>query len=100
MLNLKEMEEKSAYLEVSIQPSASQNKIVAYENNILKLKIAAPPVEGKANRKVIEFLSSMLGIKKTSIFVKSGLTSKHKILVISGISSDEIKQRLNAINDN
>jgi len=94
------MKEKSAYLEVSIQAGASQNKVINYENNVLKLKIAAPAMEGKANRKIIEFLSSMLGVKKTSIIVKSGKTSKHKILEINGISPDEIKQRLNAIDDN
>lgn len=45
------------YLHVRIQPGAAQNKVAGYEDGILKLRIAAPPVENKANRKTIEYLA-------------------------------------------
>jgi uncharacterized protein (TIGR00251 family) len=50
-------------LHVRIQPGASHNKVVGYENGVLKLRIAAPPIEGKANRKTIEFVADLLDIQ-------------------------------------
>ncbi len=89
------MENKqSASLHVQIQPGASQNKVVSFESGILKLRIAAPPVEGKANRKTIEFLADILDVPPSRIRIKSGLTSKQKILVIDGVTGDQLDKRI------
>lgn len=82
------------YLQVHIQPGTAQNKVVGYENGVLKLRIAAPPVEGKANRKLIEFLSDLLDIPRSYISIKSGLTSKQKTLVISNLTPEQLTERL------
>jgi hypothetical protein len=86
-----------ARLEVRIQPGASKNKIISYENNILKMKIAAPPIEGKANQKLVDFLSDNLDIAKSNIRIKVGMTGKCKILEINDISSEELKHRLESL---
>jgi uncharacterized protein (TIGR00251 family) len=75
-----------ARLEVQIQPGASKNKIISFENNILKMKISANPVEGKANQKLVDFLSDILDIAKSNITIKVGLTSKRKMLEINDIA--------------
>jgi uncharacterized protein (TIGR00251 family) len=58
------------------------------------VKIAAPPVEGKANERLIEFISRTLEIRKSDLRVIKGNTSRSKLIGISGLSQDEITLRL------
>jgi len=81
-------------LQVHIQPGASQNKIVSYDEGVLKVRIAAPPVEGKANRKLIEFLSDTLDTAKSNITIESGLTGKNKIVAVAGLSAERLQELL------
>lgn len=60
----------------------------------MRLKIAAPPVEGKANKELISFLSKTLGINKSSITIDRGHTSKVKIVTILGLDRDQIYERI------
>ena len=56
--------------------------------------IAAPPVEGRANQKLIAFLSDVLDIPKSDLTVASGLTNKRKTLVVSSLTAEQLKERL------
>ena len=85
---------EQSYLHVQIQPGSAQNKVIGYKDGVLKIKIAAPPVEGKANRKLVVFLSDILDIPKSHIVIKSGLTGKQKTLVFTGITASELTQRV------
>jgi len=87
-------EKESVRLQVQIQPNASQNKIASFTGKILKVRIAAPPVEGKANQKLIEFLSDVLDTAKSNIVIESGHTGKHKLLSIKGMTLEKINERL------
>ena len=60
----------------------------------MRLKIAAPPVEGKANKELISFLSKTIGINKSSITIDHGHTSKVKIVTILGLDRDQIYERI------
>ena len=91
------MKERTIHLKVWIQPGASQNKVINFDNGILKLRIAAPPVEGKANKKLVEFLSEILHIAKRNIAIKAGLTGKHKIINIDNLSLDDLKRKLESL---
>lgn len=81
-------------LQVHIQPNASQNKIVSYDNCVLKVRIAAPPVEGKANRKLIEFLSDILDLAKSNISIENGLSGKRKIISVAGLTENQIVEHI------
>ncbi len=85
------------YLHVRIQPGASQNKVVGYESGVLKLRIAAPPVEGKANHKTIEFIADLLDVPPSGITIKSGLTGKQKTLIINGLSPERVNKILESL---
>lgn len=67
-------------LTVKILPNSKKSEIIGYENEILKIKIKAPPLEGKANEELIRFLSKKWKIPKSKIKIMKGLTSKIKIL--------------------
>ncbi len=87
----------STYLEVFIHPGAKKNQITSFENNILNIRVAAPPVEGKANHQMVGFLSDVLKIAKSSITIKVGLSGKRKVLEITDITSDELKSKLESL---
>jgi len=85
-------------LTVHIQPNAKQNKIVEWvDKNNLKIKIAAPATEGKANRALVELLSERLGIAKTLIEINWGLTGRVKQLEIN-LPEDRVRDILKTDN--
>jgi len=56
----------------------------------LRIKIAAPPVDGKANRELVVFLSEVLGIRKSDIAIEKGENAKRKVIGISGITKARV----------
>lgn len=65
---------------VKIQPNAKKSEIVGREGDVLKIRIKAPPVEGKANDELIRFLSKEWKIPKSEIKIVYGKTGKLKIV--------------------
>jgi len=80
--------EKGLILNIRISPNSSKNEIIKSED-MLKLKITAPPVDGKANKAVIEYLSKIFKIPKSYFEILRGETSKDKSILIK--ISDESK---------
>ena len=81
-------------ISLKVQPNATRNELVDFTNSVLKVKVAAPPVKGKANAELIVFLSEILGISKSSLSIVIGHTSRNKTIAIAGLSQDEIIKRL------
>jgi len=77
-----------------IVPGSSKTAIAGLLNGALKIKIAAPPEHGKANRALIEFLAKKLGVKKNALTIISGKTTHLKQLKIAGLSSDSLLEKL------
>jgi len=75
---------------VQVHPNARRNEIKGLVEDVLHISIAAPPVEGKANRELIEFLSGLLGIGKSNITIEKGATSRRKVIVIEGVDRARI----------
>ncbi len=69
-------------LKIHLHPGAKKNEIVGMHGDAIKIKIKAPPVEGKANEALIEFLSETLSIAKSKIEIIRGHTSRQKIVAI------------------
>ncbi|HEY8271064.1 MAG TPA: DUF167 domain-containing protein [Pseudobdellovibrionaceae bacterium] len=86
--------ERGIKLALFIQPKASKNEIIGPHNGALKIKITAPPVDGKANVALIEFLSDVLDIPKRQIEILKGETGRNKSVEIFGLSQEKIEQRL------
>lgn len=77
-----------ATLAVYVRPKGSENAILGFESSAqgkaeLSVKLKAAPVDGKANEALIRLLSKELGIPKSSITLKTGQTSRHKILQLN-----------------
>lgn len=74
-------------IEAKVVPKSSRNEIVGLEGGIVKIKVTAPPVDGMANRAVIELISKELKIPKKDIEIISGDKSKNKRIRVHGVSS-------------
>lgn len=86
----------SVFLSVYVQPGASKSEFVGPHNGSLKIRIKSPPVDGKANEALVEFLADFLQITKRSVEVIKGQTQRNKIVKISGIDSKLIEAALSA----
>lgn len=71
-------------IDVIIHPKSSKNEIVGIHDGCLKIKLTAPPVDGKANAALIAFLAKKLDIPKSSISIIRGETSRRKTVQIEG----------------
>ncbi|MBQ5665845.1 MAG: DUF167 domain-containing protein [Akkermansia sp.] len=75
-------------LALKVTPGAKKNEILGWEDDypqvgrVLKVKIAAPPVEGKANKEIVLFLAKALGIPKTCVEVVHGTSGRIKLVEI------------------
>ena len=79
-------------IRVKIVPNSSKNDLII-EDEFIKVKVTAQPIENKANKALIEFLSKRFKVPKTSIEIVKGDTSKEKTLLFS-INNEEKKQKI------
>lgn len=77
-------------LAVLLQPRASRTEIVGWQGDELKLRVTAPPVEGAANLLLCDYFAKRLGIAKGRVRLQSGETSRHKRLLLEGVSQKEL----------
>ncbi len=68
--------------------------MIGLRDGVWHIRVSAPPVEGKANARLIEFLSDTLGVLRSAITVSSGRSGRTKLIAISGLTQDQITQRL------
>ena len=67
-----------------IQPGAKKTEFAGLHGDALKIRLAAPPVDGKANEALIKFVAETLKLPKSAVNLKSGQTSRRKVLEVSG----------------
>ena len=77
-------------LNLKISPNASKNMFI-FEETGLKVKITAQPIDGKANKALIEFLSKQFKVPKTYFEILKGETSKDKTILIKNIDEEKIQ---------
>jgi len=83
-------------LNVRVVPRSSKSEIVRLENGMLKVRIAAPPVDGAANAELVKLLAKVFAVSKSSVAIVSGETSKIKRIRITGASESAIQAVLKA----
>jgi len=73
-------------IEVKVEPRSSRKQITGVmDNEVLKVKLTAPPVDGSANEQLIELIAEVTGVKKSCIKIVRGLSSKRKLVEITGV---------------
>ncbi len=84
-------------LEIKVQPRSAKNMITGVQEGRLKIKITSPPVEGEANKALIDFLSRQLRLPKKNVLIIRGDTSTHKLVEIQGINREELLSKLDLV---
>jgi uncharacterized protein len=79
---------------VKVHPRAHKDAVTGVIGDALKLALTAPPVDGTANQAVIEFFADLFAISRSSITIASGETSRNKVIHVSGISAEQVRQKL------
>jgi uncharacterized protein (TIGR00251 family) len=73
-------------LTLHVQPGAKRTEVVGLHGVALKVKLAAPPVEGKANEALLRFIADHFDVPLRNVELKQGGQSRHKVIAISGTS--------------
>jgi len=81
-------------LKLRLTPRASKEGIDGTHGEAVKIKVKAPPVEGRANEALLNFLAEILDIGRGRLEIVSGQTSRSKTIRILGLSPDEVLDRL------
>jgi uncharacterized protein len=84
----------SARLEVYVQPRASRTEVVGLHDARIKIRLAAPPVDGAANAELVSFVAACLGIPKARVRVVAGESSRRKLLEVDGVDADTLQKGL------
>lgn len=79
-------------LTLHIQPGAKKTEFAGRHGDALKIRLSAPPVDGKANEALIKFVAETLKLPKSAVNLKSGQTSRRKVLEVSGSNSAAVAQ--------
>ena len=82
------VKESNLTFAVRVQPRASQSAIVGEMDGALKVRLAAPPVEGAANEELIRFLAKLFDVPRQNVAIVSGATAKNKIIRVTGLTAD------------
>ncbi len=79
---------------VRAQPRASRSELAGEYDGALKVRLAAPPVEGAANEELVRFLARLLGVPKSAVRVVSGDTGRNKMVEVDGVAVDDVARAL------
>ncbi len=86
---------QGAALTIRVTPRARKNSLSGIlEDGTLRVRVAAPPVAGKANAALIEFLAEVLGVRKNKLEVVAGKRGLDKIVSIVGMTSMQVEERI------
>lgn len=81
-------------LRIVVQPKARKTKLIGLYDGMLKLAVAAPPVDGKANKQVVSFLSDLFRVRKSDVEIIAGVHSRKKVCVLGDLQERDLRMIL------
>jgi uncharacterized protein (TIGR00251 family) len=81
-------------LRVYVQPRASRTELAGLHGDAVRIRLAAPPVEGEANQELVRFLARVLGVPRSAVTIATGAGSRRKGVAVLGLSAEAARQRL------
>ena len=83
-------------LRLRLVPRASSTAVTGLQGDAIKLRVAAPPVDGKANTAALEHLADVLGVRRRDLEIVSGATARSKVVRVAGLDAATVARRLAA----
>ena len=81
-------------LALQVQPRASRSEVVGPHGGALKIRLAAPPVDGEANDELVRFLAKTFGVPKSAVEIVSGMAGRKKRVRVRGVDAVQVAHRL------
>lgn len=81
-------------LQVRVQPRSAKNQILGVAGEYLRIKLTAPPVDGEANKMLINFLGEFFGCGTKNVKILKGLTGRIKLVELNEVSPENVQRRL------
>ena len=88
---------EAARVSVWVRPNARRSEIADFQDGVLQVRVAAPPVEGKANKELVEFLSKVLGVSKSRLTIEKGVNGRKKVVRIDDCTPEQVLRQLAGI---
>jgi uncharacterized protein (TIGR00251 family) len=84
----------AADLIIHVQPRAAATEVVGPHGDAIKVRVAAPPVDGAANEELVRFLAERFGMRRADVSIVRGVTGRRKTIRIAGMKGTEARERL------
>ena len=84
----------TARLRVHVQPRAKRSEVAGRHGDAVKVRLAAPPVDGAANEALVRFLAEALDLPRRAVRIVSGLSARQKVVEVDGLSAADLERRL------
>jgi uncharacterized protein (TIGR00251 family) len=81
-------------LRLKVLPRASRTEVVDIQGDLLRIRLAAPPVDGAANDALVRFLAERVSVPKSAVQIVSGRSGRTKVVIISGAKLEQIRSSL------
>jgi uncharacterized protein (TIGR00251 family) len=81
-------------LTVHVQPGAKRSEVAGRYGDALKIRLAAPPIDGRANAALLTFVARRLGLPRSSVELRSGHASRRKVVAVVGVQPDAVLRLL------
>ena len=88
------MDGPTTRLRLRVSPGAARSRVVGRHGEAWKVRVAAPPEDGKANDAVLDLLADVLRVPRGRVELVSGRTARDKVVALRGLSADEAGERL------
>ncbi len=89
--------DRGVSLEVRVQPGARRNEVVGSHAQSLKVRIAAPAVEGRANEELVAFLAKTFGLRRNKVIIRAGSSGRRKRIVLHGAELDVVTAKIDRL---
>ena len=81
-------------LTLHVQPKASRTGLAGLHGDAIKVRVAAPPVDGAANAELVRFLAELLGVTRAAVEIVSGESGRRKVVTVRGVGLEAARQVL------
>jgi uncharacterized protein (TIGR00251 family) len=89
-----EQRNESVRVRIRVQPRASRTEIAGEHDGALKVRVAAPPVDGAANEELVRFIAKRMGVAQSRVRVTTGETGRSKVIEIDGVDVHSVRMAL------
>lgn len=86
-----------AIITIQVQPKAAKSECVGLHGDALKIRVAAPPIDGRANEALLAFLAARLRVAPSTLSIYSGATGRHKRVLCATLTAADVLARFDLV---